>query len=142
VSNSGTGNRVMTSPDGINWTIRSSAADNDWRSVCYGNGLFVAVSTTGTGNRVMTSGKQKLDDLRHDNIHQGFHIFTNIIQINGNSIYDSGGAAVLQFDGASHLLIPTIKSGATQAAAGAAANEVWKTAGHASLPNNILMIGV
>jgi hypothetical protein len=55
VSSSGTGNRVMTSPDGITWTIRTSAADNNWRSVCYGNGLFVAVSNTGTGNRVMTS---------------------------------------------------------------------------------------
>ena len=45
----------MTSPDGINWTIRTSAADNSWRSVTYGNGLFVAVAYTGTGNRVMTS---------------------------------------------------------------------------------------
>jgi predicted RecA/RadA family phage recombinase len=45
----------MTSPDGINWTIRTSAADNDWRAVTYGNGLFVAVARTGTGNRVMTS---------------------------------------------------------------------------------------
>jgi hypothetical protein len=55
VSDSGTGNRVMTSPDGITWTIRTSAADNNWNSVAYGNGLFVAVSDSGTGNRVMTS---------------------------------------------------------------------------------------
>ena len=41
---------------GITWTSRTSAADNAWNSVTYGNGLFVAVSTTGTGNRVMTSG--------------------------------------------------------------------------------------
>ena len=58
VAYSGTGNRVMTSPDGINWTARTSAADNQWLSVTYGNGLFVAVSQSGTGNRVMTSGKQ------------------------------------------------------------------------------------
>ena len=53
----GTGNRVMTSPDGITWTARTSAADNDWLSVCWSTerGLFVAVSITGTGNRVMTS---------------------------------------------------------------------------------------
>ncbi|MFM2374746.1 MAG: hypothetical protein RLZZ234_741, partial [Candidatus Parcubacteria bacterium] len=44
-----------TSPDGITWTSRTSAADNTWRSVTYGNGLFVAVAQTGTGNRVMTS---------------------------------------------------------------------------------------
>ena len=40
---------------GITWTIRTSAADNSWRSVAYGGGLFVAVSFTGSGNRVMTS---------------------------------------------------------------------------------------
>jgi hypothetical protein len=45
----------MTSPDGITWTSRTSAADNSWASVTYGNGLFVAVSYSGTGNRVMTS---------------------------------------------------------------------------------------
>ncbi len=55
VAFSGTGNRVMTSPDGSTWTIRTSAADNQWISVTYGNGLFVAVAQTGSGNRVMTS---------------------------------------------------------------------------------------
>ena len=47
-------NRVMTSPDGISWTVRSAAEANLWHSVTYGNGLFVAVSVDGT-NRVMTS---------------------------------------------------------------------------------------
>jgi hypothetical protein len=47
--------RVMTSPDGVNWTTRSDAADIHWRSVTYGNGLFVAVASSGSGNRVMTS---------------------------------------------------------------------------------------
>ena len=57
VAASGTGNRVMTSPDGIAWTIRTSAADNSWRSVTWSPqlGLFVAVAQSGTGNRVMTS---------------------------------------------------------------------------------------
>ena len=57
VADTGTGNRVMTSPDGINWTIRTSAADNEWHSVCWSPelGLFVVVAYTGTGNRVMTS---------------------------------------------------------------------------------------
>jgi hypothetical protein len=54
VATSGTGNRVMTSPDGITWTSRQSAANNSWESVCHGNGLFVAVAWSGTGNRVMT----------------------------------------------------------------------------------------
>ena len=55
VAATGSGNRVMTSPDGITWTPRSSAVDNDWKSVTYGNGLFVAVAASGSGNRVMTS---------------------------------------------------------------------------------------
>ncbi len=46
----------MTSPNGITWTSRASAADNTWRSVTYGNGLFVAVSRNGAPNQVMTSG--------------------------------------------------------------------------------------
>ncbi len=41
-----------------------------------------------------------------------------------------------------NLFLRSIKSGATQGGAGAAANEVWKTSGHATLPNNVLMIGV
>jgi len=63
VSQSGTGNRVMTSPDGVTWTARSSAANNLWTSVAYGNGRFVAVAcgvsgalcNSTVGNRVMTS---------------------------------------------------------------------------------------
>jgi hypothetical protein len=53
----GTGNRVMTSPDGINWTTRTSAADNNWASICWAPelGLFCAVAASGTTNRVMTS---------------------------------------------------------------------------------------
>jgi hypothetical protein len=39
---------------GFTWTARSAAEANQWRSVTYGNGLFVAVTNTGT-NRVMTS---------------------------------------------------------------------------------------
>jgi len=55
VSNTGSGNRVMTSDDGINWETQTSAADNNWLSVCYGHGMFVSVANTGVGNRVMTS---------------------------------------------------------------------------------------
>jgi len=56
VSNTGTGNRVMTSPNGVDWELRVSAADNDWRSVVWSPELelFVAVSASGT-DRIMTS---------------------------------------------------------------------------------------
>ena len=40
------------------------------------------------------------------------------------------------------LKLLTIKSGATQVGAGAAASEIWKTASHATLPDNVLLIGV
>ncbi len=55
VASTGSGNRVMTSPDGITWTSRNAAADNLWYSVTYGNGLFVATASSGSGDRVMTS---------------------------------------------------------------------------------------
>ena len=58
VAITGVGNRVMISPDGITWTIRTSAADNQWYGIAYGSGLFVAVAITGVGNRVMTSSSQ------------------------------------------------------------------------------------
>jgi predicted RecA/RadA family phage recombinase len=51
-----TGYNICTNAQvGIDWTIRTSASDNSWRSVTYGNGLFVAVSSDGSGDRVMTS---------------------------------------------------------------------------------------
>ena len=31
------------------WTARTSAADNNWVAVTFGNGLFVAVALSGTG---------------------------------------------------------------------------------------------
>ena len=42
-------------PAGVTWTTRTSAADNTWNSVAWGNGMFVAVAGSGAGNRVMTS---------------------------------------------------------------------------------------
>jgi hypothetical protein len=41
--------------DFIKWRLRTSATDNNWTSVAYGNGVWVAVSSSGTGNRVMSS---------------------------------------------------------------------------------------
>jgi hypothetical protein len=38
--------------------------------------------------------------------------------------------------------IYNLKSGATQAAAKAKKNERWYTSGHATLPDNVMMIGV
>lgn len=59
VASTGTGNQVMTSPDGVTWTSQTSAANNFWNSVTWGGPAgqeqFVAVAYSGSGNRVMTS---------------------------------------------------------------------------------------
>ena len=39
---------ILTSPDGVNWTQRTSGTSNRLRGVTYGNGLFVAVGEDGT----------------------------------------------------------------------------------------------
>ena len=54
VNNAVDGQRIMTSPDGIHWTLRDSPANNIWGGVCYSNNLFVAVAYDGL-QRVMTS---------------------------------------------------------------------------------------
>ncbi|MFZ4457084.1 MAG: fibronectin type III domain-containing protein [Bacteroidales bacterium] len=57
VASLGGDHRVITSPDGVNWTAPSIASSIiNWRSITYGNGLYVAVSSSGYGNgRVLTS---------------------------------------------------------------------------------------
>ena len=48
------GQSVMTSPDGITWTLGDCPILH-WSSVAYGNGVFVAVATEETNNAAMTS---------------------------------------------------------------------------------------
>lgn len=55
ITQTGTGNRVFSSNDGITWVARTTPANNPWEDVAYGNGVFVAVASSGTGNRIMTS---------------------------------------------------------------------------------------
>jgi len=58
VSASGSSGRIMTSPNGVNWTSIISAADtNAWLNVVWASelGIFVAVAISGTGDRVITS---------------------------------------------------------------------------------------
>ncbi|MGA1048188.1 MAG: hypothetical protein ACO3UU_09270, partial [Minisyncoccia bacterium] len=51
-----TSQRVMTSPDGINWTLRTTPNDNNWRAVCWSAELNLLVSVADSGTeRVMTS---------------------------------------------------------------------------------------
>ena len=56
-ASSGTGNRIMSSADGLRWTVRSSPADLGWRSLCWSpqRRQFVAVSNSCAGKWVMVS---------------------------------------------------------------------------------------
>jgi len=55
----GTGNRVQTSPDGIEWTSRASAADNQWWDLAWSPSLrllvAVGVVTATSAGAIMTS---------------------------------------------------------------------------------------
>lgn len=53
VADSGT-NKVMTSPDGADWTSQTSQ-DKPWQSVAYGDGVYVAVADGGITQRAMSS---------------------------------------------------------------------------------------
>jgi hypothetical protein len=56
VADTGTNNRVMTSPLGVTWTSRDTTGkDNDWKDVIYGGGRYVAIANSGTANRAMYS---------------------------------------------------------------------------------------
>ena len=55
VSSTGTGNRVMTSPDGKTWTLRTPAADIGWTSVVWNGSVFCAVAASAVADDVMTS---------------------------------------------------------------------------------------
>lgn len=48
---------IMTSPDGIEWTVRTAPNTNNIRAVAWSSKLklFATVASTGTGNRVNTS---------------------------------------------------------------------------------------
>ena len=101
VSTTGSGNRVMTSPDGIDWTLMASPADNIWSGITYGNGLFVAVAVSGTGDRVMTSGKKLENETNSDNIFNGrmrvnsLGITTGVVSIVGADTSSNLGAITI-----------------------------------------------
>ena len=85
----------MTSPDGINWTIRTIAPNNQWKSVAYGNGLWVAVAITGIGNRVMTSGFSEINDVQNINIMQGGRTINMGLSVPTGNIIGSTGTTTM-----------------------------------------------
>jgi uncharacterized delta-60 repeat protein len=49
-------NNIQTSPDGINWTLRTGATSGLWSSITYGSGLFVAVEYNSTNIQTSPDG--------------------------------------------------------------------------------------
>ena len=57
--------KVTGTTNSLNWTTLNSPAANQWTSITYGNGQFVAVSSTGVGNpdgNTWTSRKSPADN--------------------------------------------------------------------------------
>src|SRR5690606_11432907 len=93
------GDVAMTSLDGISWVAHSSAGnniDNDWRSVTYGNGLFVAVSSYSGATIVMTSPdgitwthRSVAEDNRWTSVTYGNGIFVAVSETGANRVMTS-----------------------------------------------------
>lgn len=97
----------------------------------YAGGRFVISSTSdGTFKTHMLLSVDFLQQLS-----DGFFGFN---QLAPAEMVDVGG----NIKASGTLFLGGMKSGATQVAAGAAVNELWKTASHATLPDNVVLIGV
>jgi hypothetical protein len=120
---------ISTSTNGITWNSFSSPEGNSWKSVAYGNGVFVAVSSDGT-NRVMTSGAPMTIPFSADNIYQGG------ITVNGSSIFRSAPNSTNMFQvqnnaGTSVLTVNTSTAGIT------VGGTITYTAGTADTATNV-----
>jgi len=121
----GTNNTArMTIDSSGNVGIGTASPDTKFESV----GTIRSTGSTGKYTDLVVDSTSSYLDASH-----GINVRTN-----GATSYLT--AAAFGTDGG--VKFPNIKSGATQAAAGAAATEIWKTASHATLPDNVLMIGV
>jgi len=73
---------------------------------------------------------------RDDCVFAGNYEFRDYVYMTDIRDYDGNGVSLTGNAGGA------IQSGATQGAAGVGANKLWKTSGHATLPDNVIMIGV
>ena len=65
--------QVVTSTDGVNWTAATAPGTNDWRSVTYGNGVFVAVATYAfSGDQYVMSSADGVTWTLHDSPGSGW----------------------------------------------------------------------
>src|SRR6266404_3169314 len=87
VANSGAGNRIMTSPDGVVWTARATPADNDWRAITWSPdlSLFVVVGFGSPGQSAMTSPDGVNWTLR--NAADNNHVWTSVTWSSGKQVF-------------------------------------------------------
>ena len=102
--------------DSISWTARTSAADNNWESVTFGNGLFVAVAGSGSGNRVMTSTDGVTWTSRTSAADNSWRSVT----------YGNGLFVAVSADGSPNQVM-TSTDGITWTSRTAAANNIWNS---------------
>jgi hypothetical protein len=99
-------NRVMTSPDGITWTLRSASSPN-WQGICWSPelGIFCAVAYDGSpgSSRVMTSSLQG----RHPTSYNVFDSsFNNINQLGLWNFQSFGRGTTVNRDVSGLSLLP------------------------------------
>ena len=130
VSSDGAGNQVMTSPNGIDWTLRTSAGANiDWRSVTYGNGLFVAVGHSGS---VMTSSDGITWTLQT----------TGVVSNNWNSVTYGNGRFVAVSESGTGNRVMTSSDGITWATQDSKANNGWVSVTYGTVGVSGLFVAV
>lgn len=92
-------------------------------------------------------GKMTLSTLGNIDIGNSEIQLGSVNRSSGTLTLEIGGTAILSLTSTKatfdqEVFITDIKSGATQGGAGAAADELWVTSSHASLPDNVVMIGI
>lgn len=111
--------------------------NNTYTNADGGRSSVIDFIGTQTGGEQTVLGRIKAEHAGTSDDEKGELIFFTNDGNDGNSPTER-----MRIDSAGGIILANVKSGATQVAAGAAANEIWKTASHATLPDNVLMIGV
>jgi uncharacterized protein YxjI len=131
-------NRGSTPNDGTGDTLRAGATTiNDNYDITANQteeNTFTARQTFSTTNlqiRMDAGSSANYWEIGRNSSDGNFHISDDALGVVMKISQSDGG-----------VFMSNLKSGATQVAAGAAADELWTTSSHATLPDNVVMIGV
>lgn len=116
---------ILTSPDGINWTVRIDAYDiynsfnttRAWTSVAYGNGMFIAVNASHSTTYIAMVS-----------FNNGVSWFPRIVPVRCYAITFANG----QFVAVGNNAIMTSSNGITWTARTSPASYFWKTVDYAN----------